>query len=87
MQQDNQALFDRLAIIDSQLREYQRQLEKVLDLYISGEFPKEILTERKSRLEEATINLLKEHNDLEARPKSSRFSGFGITLRDRPNQE
>jgi hypothetical protein len=24
---------------------------------------------------------------LEARPKSSRFSGFGITLRDRPNQE
>jgi hypothetical protein len=24
---------------------------------------------------------------LEARPKSSRFSGFGSTLRDRPNQE
>jgi type I restriction enzyme S subunit len=27
------------------------------------------------------------HATLEARPKSSRFSGFGSTLRDRPNQE
>jgi site-specific DNA recombinase len=65
LQRDNQVLFDRLSIIDSQVRKYQGQLEKVLDLYISGEFPKEVLTERKGRLEQTIENLLKEHNDLE----------------------
>jgi site-specific DNA recombinase len=64
LQQANRTLFDRMAIIDEQMQEYQKQLDKLLDLYLGGEFPKEILTERKSRLEQMLGGLLKEKNDL-----------------------
>ncbi|MBK8421043.1 hypothetical protein [Candidatus Villigracilis saccharophilus] len=64
LQQTNQALLDRLAFIDVQIQEHQKQLDKLLDLYLGGEFPKEMLTERKSRLEQMLTNLSKEQNDL-----------------------
>jgi len=64
LQQANQALFDRMAIIDEQTQEYQKQLDKLLDLYLNGDFPKEVLTERKSRLEQMLSGLDKERNDL-----------------------
>ena len=50
----NQTLFDRLEIIEKRIGETERQLEKLLDLYISDGFPKEMLQERKSRLEETS---------------------------------
>lgn len=62
--QENRALFERLAIIDERILEYQMQLSKLLDLYLTGEFSKEVLTERKTRLEEMLGNLEKERNDL-----------------------
>lgn len=61
LQQTNQALLDR---IDDQIKDQQKQLDKLLDLYLGGEFPKEMLTERKSRLEQMLANLSKEQNDL-----------------------
>ncbi|GAB4540864.1 MAG: hypothetical protein Fur002_08300 [Anaerolineales bacterium] len=64
LQQTNQALFDRMAIIDEQIQEYQKQLDKLLDLYLGGDFPKDVLTERKSRLEQMIGGLTKEKNDL-----------------------
>lgn len=64
LQQANQSLLDRLSIIDDQIQEYQKQLDKLLDLYLSGDFPKEMLTERKTRLESMLANLQKEQNDL-----------------------
>ena len=64
MQQENQALFERIAIIEEQMNKYQAQLDRPLDLYLSGEFPKDVLTERKSRLEDMLFNLGKEHNNL-----------------------
>ena len=64
LQQANQALLDRLAIIDDQIQEQQKQLDKLLDLYLGGEFPKEMLTERKARLEQMLANLHNEQNDL-----------------------
>lgn len=64
LQQANQALFDRMAIIDQQIQENQKQLDKLLDLYLGGDFPKEVLTERKSRLEQMLSGLHKERNDL-----------------------
>ncbi len=64
LQQANQALLDRLAIIDEQMQEHQKQLDKLLDLYLGGDFPKEVLTERKARLESLLANLRKEQNDL-----------------------
>jgi len=64
LQQTNQALLDRLAIIDDQIKDQQKQLDKLLGLYLGGEFPKEMLTERKARLEQMLTNLSKEQNDL-----------------------
>jgi site-specific DNA recombinase len=64
LQQANQALLDRLSIIDEQMQEHQKQLDKLLDLYLGGDFPKEILTERKARLESMLANLHKEQDDL-----------------------
>ena len=69
LQQKNQALFERLTIIDKQMKKYQNQLDKLLDPYLDGNFPKEVLTERKSRLEELLFNLEKEKNDLLAHVK------------------
>jgi hypothetical protein len=53
----HQSLYDRLAIIDQQAEDHQRQLNKLLDLYLNGDFPKDMLQERKSRLEETIIKL------------------------------
>jgi site-specific DNA recombinase len=60
----NQPLWDRLAVIDDLLADNRRQLEKLLDLYLSGDFPKEVLTERKNRLETTIATLEKERVDL-----------------------
>ena len=60
----NGSLYDRLAIIEEQIQENQRQLDKLLDLYLSGDFPKEMLTERKDRLEQMSASLQKEKSDL-----------------------
>lgn len=66
LQQENQALFERITIIEEQITNYQSQLDRLLDLYLDGSFPKEVLTERKSRLEEMLVALETEHTDLMA---------------------
>jgi len=60
----NQPLRDRLAVIDDLLAENRRQLERLLDLYLSGDFSKEVLTERKARLEITITALDQERADL-----------------------
>lgn len=64
LEEQNRALIERLQIIEEQIAQYQAQLDRLLDLYLDGNFPKEVLTERKSRLEELLFNLGKEQNDL-----------------------
>jgi hypothetical protein len=59
LQQTNRTLLDRLAVIDNQVQEHQKQLDKLLDLYLSGDFSKDTLTERKSRLEQILADLNK----------------------------
>ncbi len=53
-----------MKLIDEQIQEHQKQLDKLLDLYLSGDFPKDILTERKSHLEQMITSLSKENSDL-----------------------
>jgi len=60
----NQSLFDRQDMIAKRITETERQLEKLLDLYLSNGFPKEMLQERKSRLEETLANLHREQADI-----------------------
>ncbi len=47
---------ERLEIIEGQLKETEAQLSRLLDLYLSGEFSKELLIERKSRLEKTLVD-------------------------------
>ena len=56
-EQANAPLRQRVAVVDDLLANNQRQLERLLDLYLSGDFGKEMLTERKTRLE-TTIGAL-----------------------------
>jgi site-specific DNA recombinase len=69
LMQENQALLERLQIIEDQINQHQFQLDRLLDLYLDGSFPKEVLTERKVRLEDLLFSLGKEHNDLIAHIK------------------
>jgi site-specific DNA recombinase len=62
--QANQALITRLKIIEEQLNEVEQQKSRLLDLYLGGDFPKEMLQERKARLEETIVNLQREQTDV-----------------------
>ncbi len=44
--------------------EHQKQLDEQLDLYLSEAFPKEVLTERKTRLEQMLAKLRTEQNGI-----------------------
>lgn len=48
----NQALRNRVELIESKIAENEKQLGKLLDLYRSGKFERDMLTERRARLEE-----------------------------------
>jgi hypothetical protein len=56
----------RLAVVDDLLRRNQAQLDRLLDLYLGGDFPKEMLTERKLRLEDIGKALEQERANLVA---------------------
>lgn len=56
-------LRQRLTVIDDLLSDNQGQLGRLLDLYLKGDFPREILTERKARLE-TTIEALERERRL-----------------------
>jgi site-specific DNA recombinase len=60
------ALRERLTIIEARLADTQTQLDKLLDLYLNGDFPKEFLTERKARLEKDVADLTRERKELAA---------------------
>jgi site-specific DNA recombinase len=57
-------LRERLAVVDSLLTNNQAQLERLLDLYLSGELPREMLVDRKSRLERTIESLERERGSL-----------------------
>jgi site-specific DNA recombinase len=53
----NEPLRARLAVVASLIADNREQLERLLDLYLSGSFPKEMLIQRKTQLE-TTIEAL-----------------------------
>jgi DNA-binding PucR family transcriptional regulator len=62
----NKPLYNRLAVVDRLLQNNQEQLERVLDLYISGKYSREILLEREMRLKKTVAALKQEQADLSA---------------------
>jgi len=63
---ENAPIRERLKVVDDLLADNRAQLERLLDLYLSGEFPKEALTDRKIRLETTISALEKERAGLVA---------------------
>lgn len=57
-EQANAPIKERLSMVDGLITDNQAQLDKLLDLYLSNAFPKDLLLERKSRLE-SIIDALK----------------------------
>ncbi len=62
----NTPMRDRLVIVDDLIADNRTQLARLLDLYLAGDFDKEMLTERKSRLEATVKALEKERAALAA---------------------
>ncbi len=60
----NTPLRERLAIVNDLITDNQAQLERLLDLYLTGSIAKEMLTERKERLEKTLTALRKEQGTL-----------------------
>ncbi len=58
--EEQRPLQDRLDIVDELIQETRTQLDRLLDLYLGGEFTKELLAERKHRLEETLSSLAQE---------------------------
>ena len=61
---ENAPILERLGVIDDLLAENRRQLERLLDLYLAKDFPKEVLLDRKERLESTIEALEKERGNL-----------------------
>ena len=66
MDRENEPLRERLAVIDDLLADNRRQLERLLDLYLSGEFDKAILASRRDQLERTISALERERATLAA---------------------
>jgi site-specific DNA recombinase len=62
----NAPLRERLGVVNDLIADNKTQLERLLDLYLSGGFTKEMLTERKVRLETTIDALESEQQDLTA---------------------
>lgn len=63
---ENAPLLERLKVVEDLLTGIQAQLARLLDLYLSGEFSKQILTDRKERLESTIDALERERANLAA---------------------
>jgi len=70
-------LRERLALIETQLAEHRQQLNRLIDLYLTGDFQKEMLTERKARLEGIITSLESERASLQ-----SQLDETGLTEED-----
>ena len=66
-EEENAPVRERLGVLDDLLADNQSQLERLLDLYLSGGFDKNLLIERKNRLEETVSSLQRERAALLAR--------------------
>jgi len=60
----NAPLIERLEVVEELIQENQAQLNRLLDLFLTGDFPEELLIERKGRLTSTIESLEKEQSTL-----------------------
>lgn len=65
-ERENAPIKERLMVVDDLLASNRKQLDRLLDLYLSGEFPRDVLTDRKTRLEATIGGLQRERAGLVA---------------------
>ena len=65
-EQANAPMRGRLQVVAELIADKRTKLEKLLDLYLSGEYPKEMLLDRKARLEKTILALERESTALRA---------------------
>lgn len=70
----NAPLRERITVIDDLLQENNKQLDRLLDLYLDGDFPKDVLTERKTRLEGTIKSLEQERRGIVNRLDAGKLS-------------
>lgn len=63
----NRPLRNRLLFVEEALSDAQRQMHHLLDLELTGEFPKDLLTNRRGKSEEKLRRLRTEQADLQQR--------------------
>ncbi len=63
----NEPIQGRIDEIDAALRQHEAQLERLLDLYLTGEFSQDVLIKRKRDIDELTEGLQRERAGLVAR--------------------
>jgi site-specific DNA recombinase len=61
----NQPIRDRLDVVEEALTDANRQMDRLLDLYLSGEFTKDVLTRRHGELEQRIRELEREQAELQ----------------------
>ena len=66
--------WERLDVVDDLLSDHRAQLQKLLDLYLDGNFPKELLVERRQRLQDTIDSLANERINLASHLESSAYS-------------
>ena len=80
-------LRERLKLVMEMLEPERQKLSRLLDLYLSGEFTKDMLTDRKTRLETRIHALEKEKLELEAQLDEQTLSEEQIQIVQRFGQE
>jgi site-specific DNA recombinase len=60
----NNVVRERLSLLESRISETQSQLSKLLDLYLEGNFAKDILNSRKTELEKVLSDMIQEQTEL-----------------------
>jgi len=66
-EQINQSLYDRLDTIEKLIDQNDVKLNRLLELYLSGDFDRELLVEKQTQLEQIRSDLDEERNDILAR--------------------
>jgi hypothetical protein len=61
---ENNVIRERITLVETQIAELENQRSKLLDLYLDGAFPKDVLNDRMSGLERDLVAMAREQNEL-----------------------
>ncbi len=75
---ENEPIWTRLGVVDSLIADNRGQLARLLDLFLAGDFPREMLIERKTRLEATIGTLEKERAALTAKLEAQALTAAQI---------